>query len=153
MAADVVFGSVGVERDFWPVEHHQQLGLVGMKTSEQPIEGGKAGLSLEDAVKSGAQGGPSCRRRIAAVGLQIGVEPPDQAAHPLLGSAMVVGEGIELVDQPLGMDPAQSMAANLELSGIVADNHSVLDQAMRLDAAPQRAFGCNQRGIRRDLEC
>src|SRR6202012_6246509 len=97
MAADVVFRSVVVEREFWPVEHHQQLGLVGMKTSEQPIEGGKAGLSLEDAVKSGAQGGPSCRRRIAAGGLQVGVGPPDQAAHALLGGAMGVGECLEVV--------------------------------------------------------
>ena len=65
---------------------------------------------------------------------------------------MLVGEGVELVDQPLGMDPAQGVAADLELAGIVADDHRVAEQAVRLDAAPQRAFGGDQHGIGRDLE-
>jgi hypothetical protein len=41
-----------------------------------------------------------------AVGLEIGVEPPDQRAHALLSGVLLVGEGVELVDQALGMDPA-----------------------------------------------
>ena len=75
LAADGVFGAVGVQRNFRPVESHQQLGFVGMDPREQSIEGGKTGLSLEDAVETGAQGGSALRRRIATIGLEIRIEP------------------------------------------------------------------------------
>ena len=57
LAADVVLRAVGVERDFGPVEHHQQFGLVGVQPGEQAVEGDEAGPALEDAVEAGAQGG------------------------------------------------------------------------------------------------
>src|SRR3982750_1181544 len=69
LAADGVFSAVGVQRDVRSIEGHQQLGFVGVETGEQPIEGGKAGAALEDAVETGAQGGSTLRCRIAAVGL------------------------------------------------------------------------------------
>ena len=50
------------------------------------------------------------------------------------------------------MNPAQAMRADIELAGVVADDHGVGEQAMRLDAAPQSAFGGNQHGIGMDLE-
>jgi hypothetical protein len=77
VAADGVLGTVGMQRDLWPVERHQQLGFVGMKPGEQPIEGGKAGAALEDAVETSAQGGSALRRRIAAVGFEVAIEPPN----------------------------------------------------------------------------
>src|SRR5216683_6276987 len=46
VAADVVFGAVGVEWDLRVIEHHQQFGFIGMQPGEQSIEGGKAGLAL-----------------------------------------------------------------------------------------------------------
>ena len=56
-------------------------------------------------------------------------------------AAVQVGEGVELVHQPLGMDPAQRMPTDDELTGIVADDDGIAQEAMRLDAAPQRALG------------
>ena len=53
---------------------------------------------------------------------------------------LLLGEGVELVHQPLGMDPTQGVPADIELAGIVADDHRVGEQAVRLDAAPQRAL-------------
>jgi len=44
------------------------------------------------------------------------------------------------------------MLADIELAGVVADDHGVGEQAMRLEAAPQSAFGGDQRGIGMDLE-
>ena len=35
LAADVVLRSVGVERDFGPIEHHEQFAFVGMEPREQ----------------------------------------------------------------------------------------------------------------------
>jgi len=63
----------------------------------------------------------------------------------------------KFVNQALGMDPAQAVLADVELTGIIADNHGVGQKAMRLDAAPQRPLGGDQHRIgidpkRRDAE-
>ena len=51
VTADVVFRSVGVERDVWPFQHHQQFGLVGMQPGEQAVQGDEAGAVAEDAIE------------------------------------------------------------------------------------------------------
>ena len=66
---------------------------------------------------------------MAAPGLQIGVEEPDQAADAALRGALSVGERIEFVNQTLGMDPAQAVLADVELAGVVADNNRVSRQS------------------------
>jgi hypothetical protein len=33
---------------------------------------------------------------------------------------MLIGEGVQLMHQPFGMDPAQRMLADVELSGVIA---------------------------------
>src|SRR6267154_661606 len=84
-----------------------------VQPSEQAVEGDKAGAAFEDAIKAGAQGGLAQWCRIAAIGFEIAIEPPDQMAQSLLGGAVLVGEGVELVHQPLGVDPAQRMPAEI----------------------------------------
>ena len=78
---------------------------------------------------------------LGAVRLEIGVEVPDQLAHPLLGGAVVVGEGVQLVHQPFGMHPAECVAAHGELPGIIAQHHGIVQEFVRVDAAPDRSFG------------
>src|SRR6202030_4500205 len=56
LAADVVLGAIGVERDFGPVEHHQQLGLIGVEPREQAVEGDEAGLMRKDTLEACRQG-------------------------------------------------------------------------------------------------
>src|ERR1700738_3373727 len=55
LTANVVFRAVGVERDFGSLQHHQQLGLVGMQARHQAIQRGKASAAKEDAVEACAQ--------------------------------------------------------------------------------------------------
>jgi hypothetical protein len=43
--------------------------------------------------------------------------------------------------QTFGVNPAKSMPADIELAGIVAEDDGVGQEAMRLDAASQRALG------------
>jgi hypothetical protein len=50
LAADVVFGAVGVQRDLRSIEGHQQFGLVGVQPGEPPVEGDEAGAGGENAV-------------------------------------------------------------------------------------------------------
>ena len=141
-----------MERDLRPVEHHQQFGLVGTQAADQPVEGGKAGLALEDAIEAEAQCGLAASRGVVPVGLEVAIEPPDETANRLLGAAMLVGEGVELVNEALGMDSAARMLADLELSGIVADDDGVRDVTMGFEAAPQGAFGSDHHRIGGDRE-
>jgi hypothetical protein len=68
-----------------------------------------------------------------------------------LGGTVLVGEGVELVDQPFGMDPVQAVAAELELPGIVTDDHGVGEPVVRPDAAPERTFRGDEHRIGRDV--
>ena len=55
-------------------------------------------------------------------------------------------------DQALGMDPAQSVLSDIELAGVIADDDSIGQKVMRLDAAPQRALGGDRHWIGVDLQ-
>ncbi len=120
LAANVVLGAVGVERDLGPFEHHQQFALIGAQAREQAVESCEAGLVAEDAIEPRRQGRLARRGRMAAPSLETAVEPPDQAADAALRGALGVGERIEFVDQTFGMDPAEAMLADIELAGVVA---------------------------------
>ena len=69
-----------------------------------------------------------------------------------LRGALSLGERIEFVNQTFAMDPTQAVLADVELAGVVADDHGIGEQAMRLEAAPQSAFAGDLHGIGVDLE-
>jgi len=75
---------------------------------EQTVEGDEAGAAGEDAVEPRPQRGLALLGRSLAIALEIAVERPDQSTDTSLGCAVLVGEGVELVNQTLGMDPAQA---------------------------------------------
>ena len=125
-----------MERDLRPLQHHQQLGLVGMQPLQQPIQRDEAGAAAEDAIEPRTQRETAALPGVGPVCLEIGVEVPDQLAHVLLSGAMAIGESIQLVHQPFRMDPAQRVPADGELPGIVAQHHGIAQEAMRMDAAP-----------------
>ena len=89
LAADVILRAVGVKRDIRPFEGAEQLDLVGVEPGEQPVEGGKAGGGGEQLVKAGLKLPLSARSGIAAICLQVGVEPtppaPGSAHTPAAG--------------------------------------------------------------------
>ena len=49
--ADVVFGTIGVERNFGAVEDAQQVGLLLAQAAQQLVEQREAGDAAEDAVE------------------------------------------------------------------------------------------------------
>ena len=53
------------------------------------------------------------------------IREPDQSTQELLGGMLPVGEGVEFVYQPLGMHPAQSVAIDRELAGVIRQDHRV----------------------------
>ena len=109
VTANVALGTIGVQRYLWPVEHGEQLGLVGMQSLQKAIERDEAGAAAEDAIEACAHLAAPPRGWRRTIRFEIGVELPDQRADTLLRSAVQIGEGVELMDQPLGMDPAQGM--------------------------------------------
>ena len=98
------------------------------------------------------QGGLALPGRMLAIGFEIAIEPPDQRARSALSLALFIREGVELVNEALGMDPAQAVRADVELPGVIADDDGVGQEAMRLDAAPQGALGGDHDRIGVDLE-
>src|SRR5690606_22428370 len=111
-------------------------GLVCMEPFQQPVDDGKAGSSFEDVVKPGLQGRLVLRIGIATIGFEILVEVPDQPSHMLLDGTGPLAEGVEAMDQSLGMHPAQAMSANIELPSVITDDDRIGKQAMFLDTAP-----------------
>ena len=59
---------------------------------------------------------------------------------------MQICEGVQLMHQPFGVNPAQSMTADGELAGIIpyTQYHGIAEEAVGLDAAPLGAFGGDQ---------
>lgn len=141
VTTNIVLRTVGMKRDLRSVQHHQQLGFVGMQARQQAIQRDEAGAAEENAVEPGAQRDRSAPAGLEPVCLEAGVEVPDQAAHTLLSGAMLVGKRVELMHQAFRMHPAQRMPANVELPGVIAQHHALREEFVRLNAAPQSAFG------------
>ena len=138
-----------MEGYFGPIEHDEQLGAIGVKPFEQAIEHDEAGRAAEDTVEPRAQGRAPSRRGRLAIGFEVAIIIPDQAADTLLCGPVAIVESGELVNEALAVDPAQRMVADVKLAGIVADDDGVVEKAVRLDAAPQRAFGGDHRRVDR----
>ena len=93
-----------------------------------------------------------CLLGILAIDFEVAIERPDKLTNAGLGLALLVGEGVELVNETFGMNPAQAMLADIELTSIVTDDHRAGQKAMPLDATPQGSLGGNHGGIGIDLE-
>jgi hypothetical protein len=63
-----------------PLEHHEQLRLVGMEPGEQALENDEAGFRGEDAIELGRKRNLALLARRAEVSLEVAVELPDRAA-------------------------------------------------------------------------
>ena len=116
-----------------------------------PIDN-EAGFAREDAIEPCRQGGLARLGWTLAIGFEIAIEPPDQCANFALRLTLLIGEGVELVNEALGMDPAQAVLADIELTGVVTDDDGVGQKVMGFDAAPQGAFGGDRDRIGGDFE-
>src|SRR5271170_5616220 len=118
----------------------------------QTVERRIAGAALEDAIKLRTQEARLLRARGELVGLQAPIEPPDHSLGDGDGVALFVVGGDELMDQALGVDPAQRMVADAELAGVVGDDDGLADEARGLDCAPQPRFAGRSHRIGRHPE-
>lgn len=69
---------------------------------------------MEDAVETGTQQAAPVQRRGGPIGLQIRNQAPDQSAHTPPRGTVMLGECIQLVHQPLRVDPTQRVANRWE---------------------------------------
>jgi hypothetical protein len=104
-----------MQRNFRIIEHHQQFVFVGVQPFQQAVKSDEACTPLKDPIEACSHLTASTPSRREPVGLQIGVEPPDQPADMLLGDTLVVSERLQLVHQVLGVDPTESVLADVEL--------------------------------------
>ena len=123
--ADVVFGSVGVDRNFRAFENAQEPVLVLKQPSEQPVERDVACAgAFEDAIETGAQELGLFRSGRQLVFLQGAIEPPDHPLGDLDGVALLVVGGNQLMGEPFRVDPAQRVRADAKLARVVGNNVS-----------------------------
>jgi len=85
---NVVFRTVGMERDFWTIEYAQQLGLLAMETRKQAVQHDVAGGPGEDAGEACPQGPGPFGVGIALPDLEVAIEPPDECPGQLDGLAV-----------------------------------------------------------------
>ena len=112
-----------------------------MQPSQQAVQRGEARLAQKDAVEPSPQCDATAPAGLEPIGFEGCVEPPDQPAYQLLGGAVPGGEGVQLVHQPFRMHPAQRVLTDVELSRAIAQYHRILQEAVRVNGAPERAFG------------
>ncbi len=62
--------------------------------------------------------------------------PRRPTVQMLLRRTIMLGECVELVYQPLRVDPTQRVASNGELAGGVAEDHCLSQKPMRRDGTP-----------------
>jgi len=140
VTSDIAFAAVGMQDDVRALEHQQQLLLVGVQPLEQLVEGGEGGALGEDGVVTRLKRRGQCRIGIALIGFEVRVQVPNFAAYPFLILTMAFIERDQLVDQALGVDPAQGMEQNRKLPGSVADDDQVGREPLVDQSAEQRPF-------------
>ena len=67
------------------------------------------------------------------------IEPPDHPPGDLDGVALSVVGGDELVDEALGVDPAERVIAEAELAGVVGDDDRARPSGPSASMAPHSA--------------
>ncbi len=114
MRADVALDDVGGERDVRVIEDPQQLRLVGYQAFQQPVECRMTGSGLEEGVEPGRQPLSPFLARVSPIAEKQCVIGPD--LRVIARRLMVRRAREQLVNEPLRMDPTQSMAvAGVEL--------------------------------------
>src|SRR5215213_4800912 len=59
LAADVILRAIGMQRDFRPLQHHQQFGFVGPQPRQKAIQRDEAGAAAEDVIEPRPQCEPA----------------------------------------------------------------------------------------------
>ena len=152
ITTDVILRAIGVKRDLRAFQHHQQLGLVGMQPRQQAIQRDEAGAATEDPVEPRAQCEALTPAGIVTIRLEAGVEVPNQTSNLLLRGALGIVESVQLVHQPFGVHPAQGVSADVELPGVIAQDHGLAQAPVGVDAASQRALGGEPHWVWRDTQ-
>lgn len=140
-SAQISFRRIGMERGFRPLENPQQFCLAASQSKQQFVEVAITGAQRENPIEPGLKA-PGCTRiRSSLIGFQGLVKAPDEIPQGFDMPYLAGCRRHQFVQQTFGVDPAQRMGADAELSGIVGDNHRIADQTMMADGAPDAGLG------------
>jgi hypothetical protein len=140
-SAQISFRGIGMERGFRPLQNPQQFGLAATQSKQQFVEVAITGAQRKDPIEPGLKA-PGCTGiRSSPIGFQSPVKVPDKLAQGFDVFHLAGRRRHQLVQQTLGVDPAQRMGADAELSGIVGYDHRIADQTVMADGAPDAGLG------------
>jgi hypothetical protein len=137
-----------VERDLGSLQHLQQFVLSPVQAGEQLAQLLVAGALPEDVVKALGEDGRLLRGRLLLPKLQIAVERPDLVSDRFQLARLLGCFRHQLLQQPLGVNPAQGMIGDAELSGIVGHDHRVAHQSVMAHRAPKAASVISRTRVR-----
>lgn len=140
-SAQISFRCIGMERGFRPLQNPQQLRLAAAQPKQQFVEVAIAGAQRKDPIEPSLKAPGGTGIRSLPIGLQSLVKVPYKLAQGFGVFHLAGRRRHQFVQQPLGVDPAQRMGADAELSGIIGDNHRIADQTMMADGAPDDGLG------------
>ena len=106
-----------------------------MQAGQLPVDHDLAGLVGEDPAKAHPQAPGAPWIGVALIGLLVGIEPPDQAALEIEDAALRGGQRLQLMDELVGIHPAQGMIADPELACTIGDDHGVTQQIQNATVA------------------
>lgn len=132
-----------MQRDFWPFQYEEQFLLVVVEAFQGEVEELIVGFLGEDVIECGGESIFFLFRRLRFVGFQFIVEIPDLLSNLFQGLSSEFIRGDELVDGPFGVNPAERVEKDIELTGIVTDDDKALGQAMSEHGADQGTLGCD----------
>ena len=127
--------------DFWPLQYPQQFRLAAPQSSQQFVKIDIPGSNGENSIEPDLKALGCTSTRTSRKILQSLVEEPDEFAQGLDMFHLPRRRRHQLLQQPFGVDPAQRMGADAELSGIVGHDHCIADQAMMADGTPDAGLG------------
>ncbi len=142
---------VGVEGNLGPLEHAQEFVLVGEQALEEAVERRVAGSAFEDAVEAGSEFERALRARGGLERLEL-TDRTTRSIRRATSTALRCRSlaGMSLWTRRSAVNPAQSVVADAELSGVVGEDDGAGEPILGADCAPQRAFAGHAHGIGRD---
>ena len=114
-----------MQGDIRPVQNQEQFLFVVGETAQSRVQYFATGLGGEKVVKAFFQVGLGFFIRRLFEGLQVSIQLPDAITDILNRLTFFLATGDEFMNGPFGMNLAQRMEQNIELPGIVTEDHQL----------------------------
>lgn len=141
--SQIVLGRIGVKRDRWMLKYLEQIMPAPVQACQDPVKILISRMDGEDAVKAMPERFDLTGRGLLLEGFECLVETPHEIANGIDLPGLARCGWHQLVQETLGVNPAQRMVGYPELPGIIGDNNGAAQKSVVTDAATDAGFAGN----------